>query len=309
MNPARDPELQHAPKWLKGRGLGPRMRWHSTTDGSLEAMAYARETGDLFLADATGTLSRVDRHGQIASITHLHSPPTQLSWSDDGNFGAALCGEDLILRFDRNLKVVGEFTPSEIPLAIAISPFGNHLAVSYVNATTTFYNERRRKIGRFETLRPLAFLRFCPNEPILFGAAEHGLVCCFNLSGAEIWREKNWSNVGGLRLTGDGDLVYLASFAHGVEVYDGDGASVGSYVLDGTVHRLDASYEPNRLIVSTVEGALYWLDADGELLWSTTVSDDVVDLVCDPFGEWAYVGLGQEGVYSLEWRSESAPQK
>jgi hypothetical protein len=40
----------------------------------------------------------------------------------------------------------------------------------------------------------------------------------------------------------------------------------------------------------TVEGNLIWLDADGEISLSTTITDNIVDLVC-PFGEWAIVGF------------------
>ena len=304
MNHKRNPDAESPPKWLKGRGLGPHVKWHVKTDGELSSLAYARETGNLVISDSSGTLTQFDRHGQITTINHLHDPLRRLTWSDDGRFGAALAGEELIYRFDYKLRVIDQITPPDIPIALCISPFGHHMAVSLANGSTVFYNERGRKIARFETLRPLAFLKFCPNEPIVFGAAEHGLVCCHNLAGAEIWQEKNWTNVGGLRTTGDGDLIYLASFAHGIEAYDGDGAAIGSYILDGTVNRIDTSYEPHRLIATTVEGSLFWLDADGELLWSTTLPEEVVDIVCDPFGEWAMIGLVNESVYRLDWASE-----
>ena len=289
------------PKWLKGKGLGPQVKWHVGSDGKLTALAYARESGDLFLTDESQTISRIDRLGQITALNRVQDSIFALVWSDDGRFGAAISGEETVLRFDRELKTLHTFNLPEVGLAIAISPFGNHLAVSLSNGRNIFYNERKRRIAQFETIRPMSFLKFCPSEPIVFGAAEHGMLCCYNLSGAQIWQEKNFSNVGGIHITGDGDLIYLASFGHGIEASDGDGASVGSYVLDGTVNSLAVSYEPQRLIAGTVEGSLIWLDADGELLWSTTVTDKIIDLICDPFGEWAIVGFENEGVYRLDW--------
>ena len=289
------------PKWLKGQGLGPKLKWNVGTDGALTALAYARESGDLFITDESGTISRIDRTGQIAALNRVHDSVFTLDWSEDGRFGAAIAGEEQLLRFDRELKTVHTAALPEVGLSLAVAPFGHHLAVSLANGRNIFYNERRRRIAQFETIRPLSFLSFCDTEPILIGAAEHGLLCCHNLSGAEIWQEKNWSNIGGLRITGDGDLIYLASFGHGVEAYDGDGATVGSYVLEGTVNRIAVSYEPHRLVAGTVEQHLYWLDADGELLWGTTVDDEIVDLVCDPFGEWVIVGFKNQGLYRLDW--------
>lgn len=290
-----------APAWVKGKGVRPIWNWGLGTDGQLSALSYARETGDLFLADSSGGLSKIDRQGQIQSLTRTPEAPFALAWSDDGRFGAVITGEENLLRLDANLRVLQAIKLPETALGLAISPFGNHVAVSLANGKTLFYNERKRRIAQFETIRPVTFLKFCVTEPLLFASAEHGLVCCHNLSGAQVWQEKNWSNVGDLEMTGDGDLLYLASFGHGVEVYDGDGAAVGSYVLDGTVNRLAVSYEPQRLAVSTVEQNLYWLDADGELLWSTTVDDPIIDLICDPLGEWLIVGLQNRGVHRLAW--------
>ncbi|WP_417847940.1 hypothetical protein [Thalassoglobus sp.] len=301
MNDSGDSASAPNPKWLKGKGLGPQVKWSVGTDGALTALAYARESGDLFITDESNTITRIDRLGKIATLNRVHDSIFALAWSDDGRYGAAIAGEDNIVRFDRELKTVHSINLPDIGLGIAISPFGHHVAVSMSNGRNVFFNERKRRIAQFETIRPLSFLQFCASEPLVFGAAEHGLICCHNLSGAEIWQEKNWSNVGGIQITGDGDLVYLASFGHGIEAYDGDGASIGSYVLDGTVNHIAVSYEPQRLLAGTVERNLIWLDADGELLWATTVEDEIVDLICDPLGEWAIVGFQSQGVYRLDW--------
>src|SRR5690606_3912132 len=98
-----------------------------------------------------------------------------------------------------------------------------------------------------------------------------------------------------------GDLVYTASFAQGVQALDGDGTFIGSYLVEGTVNRADVSFEPERVIVSTVERSLYWMDADGDQLWKTTVNDQVIDVLCDPLGEWAVIGLQAEGIYPRDW--------
>ncbi|MCA9079472.1 MAG: hypothetical protein KDA58_02890 [Planctomycetaceae bacterium] len=292
----------YQPQWLKGRGLSPTAVWSIGTDGPLVACDLSRETGEVWLADGSHTLTSVDRSGQIRAMTQIGAPIQTLVWSDDGSAGAAILAEDVVIRLDRELKSQFTINLPDTCLAVAISPFGNHIAVSLANGITLIYNERKRRLAQFQTVRPLAFSRFCATEPLLFAAAEHGLLCCHDLQGGEVWQERLWNNVGGLEITGDADLVYLAAFAHGIEAFDGDGGPVGSYVVEGTVNRLAVSFEPQRLFAGTIERTLYWLDADGEMLWATSLPDDVVDLHCDPLGEWGIIGLRDEGLFRLDWQ-------
>lgn len=302
MSESHEPDSSRNPPWVtSGRGVSPQLKWQFGTDGSLCGLALARESGDVFIADQTGALYRLDRRGQIAALTRLHHPAIALDWSDDGSQGAVIAGENLILRFDRDLRIIHKLTLPETCLAVAVSPFGNHLAAALANGKTLIYDEQKKRVGEFETMRPLAFLKFCATEALLFSAAEHGLLSCHNLAGAEVWQQKNWSNVGSLSISGDGETLYLASFTHGVQTMNGDGASIGSYVVEGTVNRVSASYEPQKLAASTVERSLFWLDSDGELLWATALPDDVLALACDPLGEWIVCGLLNQGVYRLDW--------
>ncbi|HWL09949.1 MAG TPA: WD40 repeat domain-containing protein [Planctomicrobium sp.] len=301
MSNADESDFRNGPSWLSGRGLAPTLKWRVGTDGTLACLCLSRETGEIFSADQTGTIHRIDRKGNIAGLTRVSPSIVSLVWSDDGTQGAAIIGEDEVVRLGQSLKTVHKLSLPDVCLGLAISPYGNHLAVSLANGKTLIYNERSKKIAQFETLRPLSFLQFCSTESLLFGAAENGLVCCFNLTGAEVWQERNLANVGKLAITGEGDLVYTASFAHGVQAFDGDGSFIGAYIVDGTVNRVDASFEPDRVIVSTVERSLYWMDADGDQLWSTNVDNPIVDVLCDPLGEWVVVGLQDKGIYHLDW--------
>lgn len=302
MSSSSESDSSRNPPWLTtGRGVGPQLKWQFGTDGALTGLALARESGEVFVADQTGALYRLDRRGQIGALTRLHKPAVSLDWSDDGRQGALVAGENQVFRFDRDLGILQKLNLPDVCLALAVSPFGNHLAVSLANGETYIYDEKRKPIARFETMRPLSFLKFCATEKLLFGAAEHGLVCCHQLQGAEVWNQKNWSNVGSLAVTGNGLMMYLASFTHGVQTLDGEGATIGSYVVDGTVNRVAASFEPQRLIASTVERTLSWLDSDGDLIWTTQLPDDVQSLHCDPLGDWAICGMSSRGVYRLDW--------
>jgi len=307
MSDANESDSRLQPKWLQGRGLAPRVKWRVGTDGPLSCLCLSRETGNIFTADRTGTLQRIDRTGRIAGLTRVSPAPISIAWSDNGACGAAILGDDEVARFDPSLKILQKLSLPDVCLGIALSPYGNQLAVSLACGKTLIYNERGKKLAQFETMRPLSYLAFCATEPLLFAAAENGLICCYNLSGAEVWQERNMANVGKLSITGEGDLVYTASFTHGVQALDGDGTFIGAYLVDGTVNRVDVSYEPERVIVSTVERSLFWMDSDGDQLWKSTVSDQVIDVLCDPLGEWAVIGLQEEGIYLLDW-GEGAPR-
>ncbi len=289
------------PSWLVGRGLRPYLKWSVGTDGPLTCLCQSRETGDIYTADNTGTINRIDKTGRIVGLTRISPAPVKLVWSDNGAYGAVIAGEDEIIRLNQSLKTVHKLSLPDVCLAVAISPFGNHIAVSLANGLTLIYDERSKKIAQFQTMRPLSALQFCATETLIFGAAEQGLVCCHNLEGAEIWQERSLSNVGKLAITGEGDLVFTASFSQGIQAYNGDGTFIGSYLIDGTTNRVDVSFEPERVIISTVEQGIYWLDADGDQVWMTQADDNIVDVLCDPLGEWAVIGFQESGVYHLSW--------
>ncbi len=290
------------PDWVrKGRGIGPSVRWTFTTEAPLTGLALARETGEVLAADEIGSLYRIDRRGEYSAVNRIREPIRQVAFSDDGQFAAALAGETQVHRFDRQLQTQWHLDLPEQCLQVAIDPYGQYIAVSLADGGNLIFNAQKRRVAGFASIRPLTHLKFLTAEPALLGAAEHGLLCCHSLTGDCQWEEKLWSNVGRLAATGDGELIYIAGFNHGVQTFDGSGAPIGSYIVEGTVNRIATSYEPHRLIASTVEKHLYWLDADGELLWATVTPEHVAQLSCDPFGEWAVCGFANGQVICLDW--------
>ena len=75
----------------------------------------------------------------------------------------------------------------------------------------------------------------------------------------------------------------------------------GAYVLEGTVDRVAASYEPYRLICDDHRTMVYWLDSDGDIIWASGSPAPIVDMACDPLGEWVLVGLGSGDLLRLDW--------
>jgi WD40 repeat protein len=279
----------------------PAVSWTFQSENPLTALAVSRESGEVILTDVTGRLMRLDPRGELESLTRLPAPARLLCFSGDGQWGAAIVGDGTAYRFSRGLEATWNLELPEPCLAVALTPYGNQLAAAMADGQTEIYNERKRRIVRFETVRPLAYLEFGVQAPLLYGAAEHGLVGCYDLAGSPVWQERLWSNIGDLSVTGDGDLIYLAASTHGIQTLDGDGGTVGSYVLEGTVRQVSCSFEPYRLAASSVERQFYWINSDGEVLWTATTPENVLKLVCNPFGTSVVCGMEDGTVLKMDW--------
>jgi hypothetical protein len=288
--------------WLDGgRGLAPERTWSFTADAPLVGLELARETGETIVADAAGSVYLLDRRGRVLTLSRgLHSL-SGIAWSDAGTTGAVIVGDSALTVLNRQLRVVGTSELRETILTVAIDPFGRHFAVCLQGGETRILNANRKTIARFTTTRPLSYARFVTTEPDLISAADNGLVCRHHLDGTPVWGEPWWSNIGDLCITGDGQTVFLAGLNLGIQRFDGNGNSQGTYLVEGTPNRIAASFALKRLVASTVEKGLVWLDSDGEILWATQTPEEIRSLCCDPLGTGIVCGFESGRVVRLDW--------
>src|SRR5262249_13002741 len=149
----------------------------------------------------------------------------------------------------------------------------------------------RRPVHEFDTTRPLVRLDFLVYEPAIVGVADYGLLCCHRFSGQLLWQEKLWANAGDVAVTASGDMILVACFNHGIQCVDEEGANVGSYQLEGTASRVSTSFQRQRIAAATLERNLCWLNADGQMVWSSIAPDDIVRVICDPQADGMVCGL------------------
>ena len=290
-----------APDWLHGEGRQPAWGWGFRPDGPLAAMAYARESGDTYALDEKGHLYRLDRGGRLASVNRLPDRILDIAWSDDGSLGAAVVDERTLMTLTGDLKVRWKLDVPDDILGIAVDPFGQYVALSMADAGNFVYTRGRHRVAAFSTIRPLTYLEWLCHEPMLLGAAEHGLLCCHSLGGERLWEEKILSNCGAMATAGDGRRTLMAGFTHGVQVFDEIGETIGAYILDGAAAIVACSFTAERIMTSTLERQLFWMDEDGDLLWFGTLPEDPVELIVDPLGDWGLVAMPGEGVCKLNW--------
>ncbi|HCS50701.1 hypothetical protein [Rubinisphaera sp.] len=259
------------PTWMnQGAGQPPDLLFSFRAEAGITGFDSMREAEDYVVADEIGTLYRLDPLLNVKLLTRLQEPARQLSWSDTGEFGSALLGNSTLVRLDAKLKVIWTI---EIPFtcsAIAIDPYGIFTFVASSEGGAIVIDDLGKKAATFETMRPLSYIHFMVEEPVVIAAASHGLMGAYALSGKKIWEKTLWSNVGDLALIQKTARICLAASNQGIQVYDGSGDSEASLILEGTVNKISVSYTGKQAFASTVEKHVYRLDEDGELKWAAT---------------------------------------
>jgi len=197
-----------------------RLLWTRTLSPGLVGLLPARERGWLLAWDAAGALTVLDAGGVEVAGARLARPLTAVACAEDGSALAALAGErllflgpDLAVRWDR---------PSPPGTALAMEAFGQYLAAADPAGALRIVDRRGHVVGSATTPRPLRFLAFAAERPLLLGAADFGLVACFDLRGRWGWRDGLVARVGSLAVGGDGRAA-LACYSDGLVRYSADG--------------------------------------------------------------------------------------
>lgn len=288
--------------WLRnGEGRRPRSSWSLATDAPLVGLRLARETGDILAADVSGGLYHIDRTGKLANVTRGPSPIRTIAWSDTGTGGVAVVGDEKLYWFNGQLMFQGWLEHQEQVLGLAVEAYGDYSAVSLANCTTHLYDANRKRVRSFSSLQPLATLEFLVNRPALIGVAEYGLLCSYAFTGEQEWQQQLFGNVGDMALTGDGQTILLACYAHGIQCHDGTGRQVGSYQVGGTVQRVSTGFLGGHIAATTVERHFYYIDPDGQVEFQAVLPDDAARVICDPAGRGVIVGLTSGRIMRLDW--------
>jgi hypothetical protein len=287
--------------WVRtGQGNLPRQRWSFATDAPLTDLSVAREQGDILAADESGGLYRLDRMGRIQSLTRTSHQIRSVAMADDGSAGVALLDEQTLAWFDPNLQFRWTRALDDEAIAVAITALGTHAVVTLGSGMNVIYDADKRKVTNFKTLRPLRYVEFIVGEAALVGAADYGFFAKYAFSGDPVWSERLFSTVNDLTVTGDGSAIILAALAHGLQAYDGDGTAQGNFVLDGTVHRVSATFGPKRIAAGTHERQLLVIEHDGNLRCGVTCPEDIQTLKLSPHGDWICLGFQDGHIVRLD---------
>lgn len=302
-----------------GSRLDPWVAWTYLTDAPLAGLSLAREAGTLLAWDEADQLQLIDTQGEQVNAIRAPGKILAADYSDDGSLIALLIAGPRLLLLDQDFAPIADRPAIHDGRGLTVDPHGRYIAVaSSIAGKTQLYTAYGKLAGSFETLQPLAHLRFVPGRPVILGASAHGSVFGIALeskgAGAsfdceEVWRGNVMSKIGRLETTGDGGIVLASCFTHGIQRFDSRGRNEGAYHLGGTASHAVPDYPGRVIAVATTEGELCILNNSGNVRWKTGLPRGPAALECDALGRFVVYGLPSGEVVRLNLEGGGARSK
>jgi hypothetical protein len=295
--------------------LDPGVAWTIVTDAPLKGIALAREALRLLAWDDAGQVYLLDTEGQFLAVSRTPGPVLFGAISDDGSL-IALVGEGARLwLYGADLEMFDDRAVITDPTALAIDAHGRYLAVASKMNLVQFYNRHGKLAGRFETRQHLSLLAFVPGVAVVVGVGAFGSISCYELAekssgkleGEMAWTEQLMSGVGRLSMTGDGGMILIACYTHGVQRFDLRGQNEGAYHLGGSASLAVPDFPGRTIAVATQEGDLAILNGTGNVRWKTTLPRPAVALEVDALGRFIIYGLASGEITRLDLQGGGRP--
>ena len=266
------------------------------------AMDLAEEARTLLIGTHTGHLVLLNEKGEQIRRERGFNDLRTLVWSNVGNFGMVALEGGRLVCIDDRLSRRWEVDLTGNVVGLAMSPFGSHVAVSTESSRVHIVTSDKKEVGKFDTQRPLDYLKFLYERPAIIGAAEFGHLCEYSLDGKEEWNERIMNNVGNVAVTADGSRILLSAFNHGVQVLNSSGKQKGAFMVDGIPDFVAVAASKRRLITRTIENRLYWLNFEGDVSWGCDLTPDPAQNLCvGPLGDRLYMSTQSGRLLQLTW--------
>ncbi|HEX8202552.1 MAG TPA: hypothetical protein VF590_18890 [Isosphaeraceae bacterium] len=296
--------------------LEPVPAWTEVTDAPLRGLVLAREAGIVFAWDEGDLLYQFDARGARLGTARAPGRIVAGVARDDGSLFALLGEGARLWLLGPDLETIADRSAPPDATALAVDPHGRYVAVASRLGLTQLYQGHGRQAGRFETKQHLTHLHFVADRPVLIGAGGHGSIVGVELAaaGAEgrlrgevLWQHALLSNVGRLAATGDGGLVLLSCFTHGIQRFDLRGHNEGSYHPGGSVAHAVPDFAGRLIAVATLEGELAILNPAGNVRWTASAPRPAIALEADALGRYLVYGQATGEITRLDLEGPSRP--
>ena len=298
----------------RNSAMNPVLAWSVVADAPLRGMALAREAGTILAWDEADRLYLIDVLGTLIVKQKLPARIVAAAISDDGSLTAVVTAGSRLILLDRALEQKIDRAAVPDPSAAAIDPLGRYVAIASREKMIQLYTSYGKIAGKVVSLQPISHLVFVPTKPILLAASAYGAIHAYEIfPGSEpgkidleiAWKEGQLSSVGRLTTTGDAGMILASCFTHGVQRFNAEGKSEGSYHLGGSAAHAAVDFSGRRIAVATAEGELAILNRTGNVRWKTGLPRPAVALECDALGRYIIYGLATGEIDRLDLESTS----
>jgi hypothetical protein len=268
----------------------------------VRGLSLAREKGWLLGWDEQQWLYLLNHAGAVQAQKHMPGAIAAACAADDGSAYAAVgargelfwLAPDLMPRWERNLPHPG--------VTVALDPFGQYVAASDARGNLHVFTRLGQSVCQVESPRPLHHVAFVPTGTVVIGAADYGLVACFDLAGKWIWRDGLVAHVGSLSVTGDGGVIALACFSEGLQRYDISGKRLEKLSMPGPCRLASLSFEGDRILAAYQNRQVHLIDAAGVELSSQTFEHSVTAIALGALADTAYVAVSDGPIVGMSIR-------
>ena len=279
----------------------PKVAWTFNPDAPLRSLHLIRETGSILLADRAGFIAKLDSHGNRLRVAQGFRKLARL-------VGGLTAEAPVFIGFRDELRcLTPDFEPNWVRRfphsidAIAVDPYGRWLAVVLETGDGYYIGADNQRFGDFTAKPRPRFIVVSGREFEVTVTARLGSVERFDADGELLWHTERYGNLGDMTTDGISPRIWLAAFNHGVVSLDRDGEPGPTFLVNGSPSRVAVSYDGRFIAVATQERSLYWLNNRGELLWATSVADDIHFLDVDSLGHWLLCGFASGRIVRIDW--------
>jgi hypothetical protein len=282
-----------------------RLLWSLIGPGPTRGLVLAREAGLAFTWDTGRTLGRIGPSGVYDLSPSLPAAPITLAVSEDAQVvaagGPAGAKGGTVWLLGGNLLLRGEHSLDARVVSLALDPFGQHLAAATADGgLSLFVLPHFRTEWKTLTPRPLHHLAFVPEQPILVGAADHGLVCAFDRQGKQLWRDGLVAHVGSLSVSGDGHIVALACFSEGLICYHASRGRLERSPWPSPCRLGALSYSGDVVVAADLQGMVTARNREDHILGDWQPPSAIVALALGAMGEQALAAMADGQVACLQ---------
>ncbi|MFO0929989.1 MAG: PQQ-binding-like beta-propeller repeat protein [Gemmataceae bacterium] len=277
-----------------------RLAWSRALAFSAAGLCLAREPAHPLVWCSDGRLARLDHGGQALAEFRLPYPLQLAAISDDGRTVLTAGTGGQVALYTLDFVPVWKTTVSRRPVAVALDHLGARAAVADDGGGLHIFDDRGQRVWQAATPRPLVHLAFVPEEAVLLGAAEYGLVCAFDARGDTLWRDGLVAHVGGLAVTGTGDRAVLACFTQGLFAYHPRRGGRTAIERASPARLVAVSYRGDRLVTAGLNADLAIRDPAGDVLAAHTLPAIPSAMALDGLGEFLYALLADGRLVGVE---------